>query len=293
VSFAGVYPILYAFFGADGALDEAAMRHQVRACLATGAQGIAVLGLATEVDILTAPEREAVVAWTAEEIAGRVPLAVTIKGESVATQIAEAQAARALGADLAALQPSSDAGDGPGLLAAFGAVADRLDYPVGIQTAPQYIGRGLSVADIVALHRAHPNIKVLKAEGSAAETAAIMEATDGALALFNGRGGLEFPDVLRAGAVGLIPAPECCDVHQRIYQAMRAGDAAAADAAYREILPLIVFVMQSLESCLLYGKRVAARRLGLEVFERAPGRAPTPFGLDRAMAWSAHLRPFQ
>ncbi|GAB5378272.1 MAG: dihydrodipicolinate synthase family protein [Acuticoccus sp.] len=291
MSFAGVYPILYAFFGADGVLDEAAMRHQVRACLGTGAQGIAVLGLATEVDILTPAEREQMVAWCAAEIAGRVPLAVTIKGGTVAAQIEEARAARGLGAEIAILQPSSDAQDGPGLVAAFGAVADALDYPVGIQNAPQYIGRGLTVADIVALHRAHPNIQVLKAEGSAAETVAILEATDGALALFNGRGGLEFPDVLRAGAVGLIPAPECCDVHQRIFQAMRAGNAADADAAYREILPLIVFVMQSLESCLLYGKRVAARRLGLEVFERAD-RAPTPFGLERAMAWSAHLRPF-
>ena len=53
----GIYPILYAYFTADGRLDEAAMRKQVRCCLAGGAHGIAVLGLATEVNKLSPAEK--------------------------------------------------------------------------------------------------------------------------------------------------------------------------------------------------------------------------------------------
>ena len=64
--FAGVYPMLYAFFGAGGGLDRAALRAQVEYCVASGAHGIAVLGLGTEVSKLSADEREEVVAWAAD-----------------------------------------------------------------------------------------------------------------------------------------------------------------------------------------------------------------------------------
>ena len=120
----------------------------------------------------------------------------------------------------------------------------------------------------------------------------MIAATEGKLAVFNGRGGLELTDILRAGCAGLIPAPECVDVQVRIYEAMRAGDEAAADVLYREILPLITFLMQSIESFLCYGKRLLARRLGLgEVHVRAPALPPTDFGLACLERHAAGLGP--
>ena len=86
----------------------------------------------------------------------------------------------------------------------------------------------------------------------------LIEETQGAFRVLNGRGGLELPDNLRAGCVGLIPAPECFDVQVRIFELMRSGrpeDEAEAERLYREILPLIVFLMQSIENFLCYGKR--------------------------------------
>ena len=53
VRFRGVYPMLYAFFGALGRLDRGAMRAQVDYCVANGAHGIAALGLGTEVKKLS------------------------------------------------------------------------------------------------------------------------------------------------------------------------------------------------------------------------------------------------
>ena len=90
----------------------------------------------------------------------------------------------------------------------------------------------------------------------------------------------------------MVPAPECFDVQVRIYEAMRAGDEAAADALYREILPLITFLMQSIESFLCYGKRLLARRLGLGPLQvRAPGLAPSEFGLACLERHAARLGP--
>ena len=124
----------------------------------------------------------------------------------------------------------------------------------------------------------------------------MIEDTQGAFRVLNGRGGLELPDNLRAGCVGLIPAPECFDVQVRIFELMRTGrsvDEAEAERLYREILPLIVFLMQSVENFLCYGKRVAARRLGLgEVLDRPPAQPPTAFGLASDERYAAGLGPY-
>jgi 4-hydroxy-tetrahydrodipicolinate synthase len=84
-------------------------------------------------------------------------------------------------------------------------------------------------------------------------------------------------------------------VQVAVYEAMRRetpdGDA-EAERRYREILPLIVFMMSSVETFVCYGKRVVARRLGIEhVFDRAPCLPPTEFGLLTAERLAAALPP--
>jgi 4-hydroxy-tetrahydrodipicolinate synthase len=78
----------------------------------------------------------------------------------------------------------------------------------------------------------------------------------------------------------------------RVYEAMRAGDQAAAEAIYRQVLPAIVFIMQSLDQFLCYGKRIAAWRMGLtEVFDRQPALTPEAFGLECARRYAQALGP--
>ena len=74
---------------------------------------------------------------------------------------------------------------------------------------------------------------------------------------------------------------------------MRSGDEAEAERLYREILPLIVFMMSSLDTFLCYGKRITARRLGIaEVIDRAPAQRPSEFGLMMAERLAHALPPF-
>jgi len=295
-TFSGIHPMLFAYFDADGALDRAAMRRQVEACIRAGAHGIAVLGLATEVGKLSEHERRAIVEWAAEDVAGRVPLAVTVAGESVQAQVAFARAAAEIGADWVILQPPPER-DLPEdeYIRFFGAVADALTVPVAVQNAPEYLGFGLSPAGVAALNRAHPNFRLLKGEGSVLTIRRFIEETAGAVTVFNGRGGLELTDNLRAGCAGMIPGVETADVQVRIFDLMATGrreDADEAERLYRSILPLIVFAMQSIDTFLCYGKRVAARRLGLgPVHDRPPALPPTDFGLAAAERHAAALAP--
>jgi dihydrodipicolinate synthase/N-acetylneuraminate lyase len=284
-AYGGVYPMLYAFFGPDGALDRAAMRAQVEYCVAGGAHGVAALGLGTEVSKLTADERLAVMAWAAEDLRGRLPLAITVFGPTPQAQIAFIEAAAARGADWVILQPprTATAISEDQLVDFFGTVADASPLPVAIQNAPQYIGVGLTSHGLDRLSRQHPNVRLLKAEGSAVETRALIELTEGRMAVFQGRGGMELPDVLRAGCIGLIPSVESCHVQARMFELMQTGrpeDEAEAERLYAQLAPLIVFLMQSVDQFLCYGKRLTAQRLGLgEVHDRPPAQAPSAFGL--------------
>jgi len=286
----GIYPMMFAFFGRDGKLDEGAMRRQVRAAVTGGAHGIAALGLGSEVAKLSTRERDDFLGWVSDELAGRLPLAVTIVEPDVPHALAAARRARNFGAAWLVLQPP------PGRvlkqeeqIAFYGAVADSAGLPVAIQNAPEYLPTFLDTDGILQLHRQHPNVSIIKAEGSALYVSRLIEAAGQGLSVFNGRGGLELVDNLRAGCVGMIPGMDSFDVQVRIHDALRAGDDATADRLYAQLLPHVVFMMQNITTFLCYGKRVAARRLGLgPVHDRAPALMPEAFGLAamaRHTAW--------
>ena len=255
---------------------------------------MAVLGLATEVSKLSVAERHQVVEWAAEDLGGRIPLAVTIFGTTPQAQIAAVRHAAAQGAAWVILQPPRDpAMTQTELLRFFGTVIDACPIPAGIQNAPELIGVGLSPDGIATLARAHANFRVLKGEAPATLIARIVAETEGRLAVFNGRAGMELPDNLRAGCAGLIPAPDCFEAQVKIYQAMRAGDEATAERLYREILPAIVFVMQSVDHLICYGKRLVAARMGVAVHDRAPGLVANAFGEAAVARFAAALGPYQ
>ena len=289
----GIHAIVYALFDDAERIDHAAMQAQVRACLAAGVHGIAALGLATEVAKLREAEKCAVMDCVAQANAGAVPLAFAISGASVAEQRAQIRHAERAGADWVILQPPVAGSHGPAeYIAFFGQVAGETDLPVAIQNAPAYMGRGLTPDEIADLVTRHPNIRLLKGEGSAIDIRRVIEATRGQVPVFNGRGGLELTDNLRAGCAGFILAPDCVDHAVAIHDAFMRGDEAAAEAHYARVLPAITFIMQSLESLICYGKRIYGLRAGVDVFDRAPAQRPTSFGLELAQAHAARLGPF-
>lgn len=288
----GAYPMLYAFFDADGALRRAAFERQVEAAVASGAAGVAALGLGTEVAKLGRDERRAVVEWTAAALGGRLPLAITIPGEALPDAIEFARFARGAGADWLILQPPRPPISPPDLLRFFGAVAAAVDCPVGVQNAPEFLGVGLTPAELAALHAAHPNVVVVKAECAASAIPDLIAAVGPSMKIFNGRAGIELTDNLRAGVHGMIPGVETIDAQVRIMAAMARGDEDAAEAEYRRILPALAFAMQTLATFTLYGKRIAARRLGIAPSEpRAPADRPTAAGLAWADRYAAELGP--
>lgn len=292
--FTGIHAIAFALFDAQERLDRAAMRRQTEICLDMGVHGMAALGLATEVSKLSLAERLTVMEWVAEDVAGKVPLAFTIFGGSVAEQVEQVKAAEAARADWVILQPPMVGSFGAAeYIRFFGRIAEATSLPVAIQNAPAYMGRGLSADDIRELVRQHPNICLIKGEGPATEIRALIEVTEGRLPVMNGRGGLELADNLRAGCVGFILAPDTIDYALRVYERFLAGDEAGAEDAYRSVLPAIVFIMQSIESLLCYGKRIFGARAGIAIHDRGPALRPSSFGLGLVAKYAEVLGPYR
>ena len=269
----GTYPMLYAFFDEAGGLRREAISRQVEAAVAAGAAGIAVLGLGTEVHKLGRSERRMLVEWTMADVRGRLPVAVTVADGNIPDMIDSARFARAAGAAWLILQPPRPPASGAHLIEFFGAVADAVDCPVAIQNAPEFLGIGLSPADLLSLNRRHPNVTVVKAESAALVVAGVIEMLAGRMRVFNGRAGFELLDNLRAGVDGMIPGTETVDLQVAIERAMRAGDESLAEELYRRLLPAIAFMMQGLNTFLLYGKLIAAARLE---FPARPEPQPHP-----------------
>jgi 4-hydroxy-tetrahydrodipicolinate synthase len=284
--------MLYAFFGGGGELLRETFAIQVEAAIRSGAAGVAVLGLGTEVAKLGRQERRAAVEWVIDAVGGRLPVAVTIAESNLPDMIESARFARTTGAAWIILQPPRPPASPADLMRFFGAVADSVDCPVGIQNAPEFLGIGLSPTELVTLHEAHPNIEVVKAETSAVTVAAVIEAIGGCMKVFNGRAGLELTDNFRAGVDGMIPGIETIDLQVGVEKAMRAGDEAKAELLYRRALPVLSFIMQGLGQFVLYGKLIAAHRLGLEPStNRLPSDTATATGAAWARRFAAELGP--
>lgn len=281
-AFSGVYPILYAFYDAHGRIDDGLMRLQVEKCIAAGAHGIAVLGLVTEVHKLDVNERQHLVQVVGRAIDGRVPYAVTVGEQSVHGQIAFARMAGDAGASWVILQPPSVKGYPEAEYVRFlGAVADGLDLPVAVQNNPVNMDVALSNASLLRLRDEHPNITMLKGEGPAVGVAELVRASQGRYAVFAGHGGKEYISNILSGCVGLIPAPDALDHQLVLHRLLVEGRLAEAEALHARLLPLILFMTQSVPHLLCYGKRLFASRIGItEVHARAPELQPTAFGLD-------------
>ena len=153
----------------------------------------------------------------------------------------------------------------------------------------------LSNNGLKTLNQQHPNVCLLKAEGPATYIKQLNEDTEGAFDMFGGMAGIQFPDSMRAGCVGMIPAPDVFDPQVRIFELMRSGTPEAiaeAEAIHRELLPLLVFMMSSVENFIAYGKLLLAERLGLENgAARQPSLPVTDFGREIMSHWARHLGP--
>ncbi len=256
----GIFPSLCTPFRPDGALDEEGVRAAARFALEAGAHGLVCLGLAGEVDSLTAAERMRVVEAIAGE-AGDVPLLAGATGGSIEESLELARHAEASGAAGIVLPPPLWPGiDTDGIVAFFVAVAGAVSAPVVLQDAPEYLGVEVGPAAVAEAIERAPGIRGVKLEtGPEGIEAWRAELGDDVL-LFGGNGGMYLLDCIRAGAAGVMPGGDTVDVLVAAYEAERAGRPEEAEGLLFSLLPLLVYELQTIHHYNACAKHVLGRR---------------------------------
>ena len=272
-SLSGVFPVLPTPFKADGAIDPAALPRLVDFVVESGADGLVYPGMASEVETLTAPERETMVAALGRALRARLPFIVGASAADPADAAARAEEGRTHGASAAMIMAPSGAGSDPaGQIAFFTAIAHRTALPIMLQNAPSPMGAGLTADKVAAVVAAVPAIRFVKEETlpCGQNVSRIKDAVGTQLdGVFGGAGARYLMDELARGAAGTMPAAEMTDVHVRIVRAYGAGDVAQARRLYSRTLPLLL--VQQTFRVRLTKAVLAARGLIHSTLARAAG----------------------
>ena len=290
--FKGIFPMIYCFFNKNNSIDIKAINDQIQLIKNIGFQGIATLGLATEVNKLSFKEKKTIIELMADNCHNNISTAVTIHGNSLREFIKLIDVAKKNQADWIILQPlikknTTDKNCYNFYKKLIPFVGDTI---VGIQNAKEYLGVGLSVEDVVKLYKAFPNFRVIKGEASSISIQKEIEQYPKDLRVFNGRGGQEIVDNLIVGCKGIVPSLDSADKLLKIYKHFNNKDINKAKREYMKILPSIVFVMQSVKTLVCYGKRICAYRMGIKkVYDRSPGIIPTAYGIRKSKELSKDL----
>ncbi len=292
VGWGGVYPSLCTPFDAEGRLDVAGTRAVTRFVLDAGAHGLLCLGLAGEVGKLSSIERMQVVETIVDEAPPDRPVLVGVTAESLPASLELAAHAQANGAAGIVVAPPLATGLGQQELVEFlVAVASETDLPVLVQDAPEYLHVSLSPEIVRDAADSAWTITGVKLETGPEGIERWRSALGDDLFVFGGNGGIYMLDCLRAGAAGVMPGADTVDILVKVYEAEVAGDQPAAETLFSQILPMLVFEMQSIDHYNACAKYVLRRR-GVDIGAtlRPPAPAIGEGSLNRLEAYMSQLR---
>lgn len=263
-SFEGVHGPVTTPFLADGELDRAGFEHNVRAHFAQGLHGVVVTGSTGEAPLLDERERDQTIEWARPLVPRDRLLIAGIGAEStrVATQRARRVAER--GADAALVVAPHYFGAAvteEGLRAHYRRLADESPIPILLYNIPKYMHFRLTGALVRDLAR-HGNIVGIKDSSGAPDSMTEYLAAQGdAFTVLTGNGQF-FRTALQMGARGGILAVGLFAgaLTMRVWEAVKRGDGASADAAQARLTPLARIIVGELG---IAGVKTAMDAVGL------------------------------
>ena len=281
----GIFPILYTFFNKNNSIDFKLMEEQISLIFEKKSNGVAALGLATEVNKLTLEEKTKIIEIITKNIPNSLPKAITIQAQKYEDYCKLIDVSKSNNVDWLILQPmiNKNTTDQDCYNFFKNVMPLTKGTLTGIQNAKEYIGVGLSSNQILNLHKKFYNFRAIKGEASSVHMQQEIINYPKDLIVFNGRGGQEIVDNFKIGCKGIVPCLDGADKFTKIYNYFKQNKLNQAEREYKNILPNIVFIMQSIDSLVCYGKRVCAFRMGVKnVYDRKPFLKPTDYGIQKS-----------
>lgn len=244
--FRGVIPILPTPFDDRGAVDEASFRRVVDKAVDDGANGLAMFGLASEYAKLADHERIRLTEVLIEQAARRVPVIISITHHSAEVAVTQAKQAEELGANAVMVLPPFLLS--PGIDAVkthVRAVAKSVSVPVIVQYAPAQTGIALRPIDWQEIRNDCANVQFVKVDASPSGPL-VSQINAVGLSTMVGYMGLHLPDDFRRDTCAVMPTVSLGPAFLRLWSLLET-DMDTAVNFHRELLPLLNFMMQSVE----------------------------------------------
>ena len=229
----GVFPILATCFRPDGAIDLESQRRLIDFCVSGGVHGLVMLANASEGHLLSEAEKRELLAFGIEQVAGRVPVIVTVNHPSTRIMVEFAIEAERLGAAaVMALPPFFGRWRaGPDeILRHFRTLDRAVGIPIVLQDHA-LSDISLSVGFIATMASELPRLRYVKLESGNIihKTRALAEAAGDDLdGMFGGNSGVFLPEEMEAGCIGTMPACYMPEVFRRTWDLVLQGQAAEA-----------------------------------------------------------------
>ena len=225
----------------DNKVDYASYARLIDMQIAGGIDAIVTCGTTGEGSTLTDEEHKAVIKFTVEYVAGRVPVIAGTGSNDTAYANDLSKYACEVGADaLLLVTPYYNKATQKGLIESFTATADVCDKPIILYNVPSRTGCNL-LPETVAKLAAHPRIVAIKeASGNISQIAELAAVAGDKIDIYSGNDDQIIP-VLSLGGVGVISVlsnlmpketSEMCKMYLR-------GEHKAALKLQLDLLPLV------------------------------------------------------
>ena len=241
VEWKGVFPALTTKFTEDDQLDLPLFQKNLQAQLDAGVNGIILGGTLGEASILTTLEKEILVKFTIEKVAGKVPVILNIAEGSTREALQQAAYAKAWGVKgIMMLPPMRYKSDHRETVTYFTTVANATDLPVMIYNNP--VDYKIDVTpDMFEDLTACSNIQAIKeSTRDVTNVTRLINRFGNRFKILCGVDTLAMEEMV-LGADGWVAGLVCAFPRETvaIYRLVKAGHVAEAAAIYRWFMPLL------------------------------------------------------
>jgi 4-hydroxy-tetrahydrodipicolinate synthase len=245
----GVVPIIPTPFLPEGSPDWSSLEKLLDFAVDSEVSAVCLPAYASEFYKLRDTERRDMVIRAVSLMQGRLPVIGQVNHVSTAYVAETARDLEAAGASAISVAvprlfglPERD------LLRYFDRILQAISIPLLIQDFNPG-GPTLSLNFLQQLRRQHAHFRFLKLEEPllAEWVRQIVDGTKGELSVLEGWGGMYMLELIKAGICGVMPGLAVSDILQMVWKKARKGDQDGAYADFVEVLPQIVYSLQSLE----------------------------------------------
>ena len=221
-------------------IDEEVLAAEIEFCIESGVGGILCPVLVSEFRSLSEDERRLMIRVPVEVAAGRVPIVANVAAVNTPLAVQFAEYAQRVGADaVIAMPPYIDKPDFGSIFAYYQAIAEVVDVPVWIQNAGV---AALSPDQVVRLCTEIEAVSWVKEEvppSTHSISALMARQSPHVHGIMGGAGGRYMISEWQRGAKGVMHACQFCDVVQRIWELLDAGELDAAGDLFEKVLPAL------------------------------------------------------